>query len=173
MNFKKIIAKKIGISAILIAIFLIPMFILKSDIEKRAIDVINKKEQINTSSENIGSLAYLKIDSETAKKYLSQISTYLINKDQLLNFSNDIGLMSKQNNLNFLIAFGQEKPLAALTPRSTNISLSSQSQANIDNLVKFLGLVENSRYFVRLENMDVSQEGSQLKVTTSGKVFSF
>ncbi len=159
-------------------VFSVIIVILSSDIGSRTADFVNAQKQLDTASAAIGSLAYLQVDAETAKKYLPQIASYLISKDQLLSFPKDINSIAQQNNMNFAVTFGNEIPITATSPRSTEITLSSQSQATMDNFINFMKLLENSPYFVKFNSIDISQDtnqqgANQLKAGLTGSVFSF
>lgn len=131
------------------------------------------RNQINANSMAIGSLAALQADAEKAKNYLPQISGYLITEDQLINFSRDINSIGQQNSMSINVSYGQQTPPTDTTPRSTAVTLTSVSKAKLENLINFLSLVENSYYFIRLNNLDINQDADQLNANLVGQVFSF
>lgn len=172
-NFKSDIFKQSIISAFFIIIFAVAAFVLKSDIESRGAELVRVKGEVDMGSIAISSLAALQTDSEKAKNYASQMTGYLINENQLLNFSKDMNSIGQQNGMGFNVSYGQQVQLSGTNPRSTAITLTSVSRAKLENFSNFLKLIENSYYFVRLNAFDVNQEAGQLNVNLTGQVFSF
>ncbi|MEK7149737.1 MAG: hypothetical protein AAB757_02080 [Patescibacteria group bacterium] len=174
MDYKKLIVNPIVLSLIFIFILLTGIVVLSSDVKNRTADFVRKQTEINDKLSAIESLAYFQSVQEQADKYLSQMDDYLITKDQLLiNFSEDINAIAGKNNIGFNIAFGQETEKTAIEPRKTNISLTAQTAASFKNFIGFLEDLENSLYFVKLENFDLTQAGGQTGITLNGQVYSF
>ena len=173
MDLKNNILRQSIISAVPIIIFIVIVFVLKSDIQSRGEKLISVKAQIDINTMAIGSLAALQVDAEKAKNYSSQIAGYLISEDQLINFSRDMGAIGQQNSMNFNVSYGAQTPITNTTPRGTAVNLTSVSKAKMENFNNFLSLIENSYYFVKLNTLDINQDAGQLNVNLSGQVFSF
>jgi hypothetical protein len=173
LDFKSGILKEAIISASLVIVLIIVVFVLKSDVENRAGKLVSLRNQINASSMAIGSLAVLQADAEKAKNYIPQISGYLISEDKLISFSKDMDSIGLQNSLSVNVVYGQQVKPTDITPRSTAITLSSISKATLGNFINFLSLIENSYYFVRINTIDINQDAGQMNANLTGQVFSF
>lgn len=173
MDHKKTIVFNLAATGVLIAVFSGVAIFLRQDIKNRSAEYVAAKNEINSHSEAIKSLAGLKTDAEEAKKYEQQIAAYLISKDQLINFSKDINQMAQQNKIGVNVSFREEIPPTESEPRRTSLSMSSEGESTFFNFAKFLGFLENSKYSIKFLGLDASQEGAALKFNINSQVFSF
>lgn len=174
MDFWKSFAKKFSIDLIIFLVLIGGIFFVQADIQKRADKISAMKQEIGQKAESFKLLSNLSAQESMAKEYSLQMDAYLIGKDGLfLNFSKDISLLAQQNGINSQLAFKEEIPPTDMEARKTSFALSLSGQANLDNFNNFLVLVENSRYFIRLEGIDFNQSGNNLSASLSGKAFSF
>lgn len=173
MDYKKsIILNIIGATAF-VAIFSGLIFFLRWDINKRATEYSVNKKEISSHTQLISFLAALKNDSEIAKNYYSQLDAYLVTKDQLINFSKDVGQMAQQNKIGSMVGFREEIPPTLNEPRKTNVSIGSDSESNFGNFSKFLEFLENSKYPIKFLSFDASQDGPGFKFNINAQIFSF
>ncbi len=173
MGYQKQILKLVAISLAIIVLISAALIILGRDITNKASDITETKKNIFNNSRSVELLTLLQSDAATSKRYLPQMENFLISKDQLLNFSKDLNLMAQQNNLPLNLTFKGETPLTGDNPRQTSISINSESPSNMENLIKFLESVENSRYFVKFNSLDINQNNNRMRLNFDGQVFSF
>lgn len=171
-NWKKRLILSIGLTLIIVAVFLGGIIFLRSDIRSRAEIINSLRQELNFRTNSLKSLATLKQDLEKTRPYIDLIETALSNKDALVNFPKDLSKLSKESNVELGFAFGNEIAATQNEPGATifNLTLSG----NYGNIINFLKSLEKSRYFISLETIDLAKTPQTQKFSAliSGKVFS-
>lgn len=173
MEPKKNFMRTLGIALGIIVVLLGAIWYVKADIDKKFLDVQQIRSEMQTKEISLSELATLQSDAEKAKQYIPQLDHLFTTKDQLLAFSTDIGFMSNQAGFSGSPQFKEETAPPSSDLQKTNFSLLIEGPKNFDDLSKFFGLVEQSKYFVRFTTLDVAREGNTLRLGANGYVLSF
>ncbi|MEK7496259.1 MAG: hypothetical protein AAB616_02230 [Patescibacteria group bacterium] len=171
MNFKKRLLINIGIPLGICSLLIAAVVFLGSDITNQ----INKIEQLQGNLryyiEMTESLALLRQDSEKAKHYLPELESVLPTRDQLVAFSGDLGIIARQSKVEISSSLGQESPGSEKNLGSIDFTVAGQGE--FDNLLNFLTLLKNSRYFIKIKTLDFGRQDGNFKASLTGQVFSF
>lgn len=166
---KKQLVLTIGLGILIIFILGAFLFFLKNDISKKTEKIKEIKQEIILRSKIINSLSIMRGDINLIQPYISGIDNFLFTKDQLINFSKELDSMAAQEKINIASNFSEGSGAGELKW----IGLTSAAEGNFNNLVNFLKLIENSRYSVKLDNIDLSEKDNIFKTIFNGKVFYF
>lgn len=172
MNPKKNFTTTIVINVVIIFLFITGIFLLRNDISEKIEKLSGLKNVLSGNAFSREEFLILEKDSEQARKYLEELNPYLVEKDQLLIFPKDIAQMGRQNNFETTASFGGEIAEQGEFIR-TNISMSLVGKGEIETLVNFLKTLENSRYFVKINDAEYSKSGETATAHFSGQIFSF
>ncbi len=140
-------------------------------------DIIKKTDQIKNLRGRISSyyganenLAALRSDLENVRPYLPGIDAFLLTKDQLIGFPRDFKSLAGQFQIdavsNFLETGEQSGDM-----RWIGVKVSANGE--IDGLIGFLKALENSRYSIGFDNLDLSRAAEGFKAALNGKIFYF
>lgn len=171
MSFKKKLLLNIGISLGIILILGVALFFLSSEIKNNAKEIQEVKEKMVLRSQTTKSIALLRRESEQVEPYLAKLDNILITKDKLVNFSQDLNAIAKQNKINFKISLGKEIPKTESKLGEINITMTING--TLDNLIKFLKDLENIQYFVKLNKLDFTKKGNGFEGILNGVIFYF
>lgn len=173
MDFKRTLTTNIIVALIILAIVSGGLAFLGFDVSKRAGEAQKLQEQLTYYSQRTQSLSLLTDDYDNAQPYLVKLDALLVTDNDLIRLVNDFGLMASQSQIkNFSVKPGVGTPRSGDKLGETAISVNMQS--SLDNLVNFLKIFLDSRYFTRVNAIEMnSQGGNDFNVTLSGKVFSF
>ncbi len=171
MGFKKRLIIIIGVPLGIILILIVSLFFLGSDISSRANQIKQLRENLTLRLQSTESLVSLRQDFKQAQEYSPALNNLLPTRDELVGFIHDLTMIAKQNELDFSSSLGQESPQ---TDKGLGqISFTITSQGKFDNFVNFLKTLENSRYFIKLNTLDVTRQDDNFKALMTGQVFSF
>lgn len=172
MNFKKKIILNIGISLGIISILGVILFFLNSNIQEKTRQIQETRLELNLRSQITKTLDSLRRESEQAKLYSAELENILITKDKLVNFSQGLRIIAQQNQIDLKLIFGAETPKIKTGLGEINVTITIDG--SFDNLIKFFQGLENSRYSVKLDKLDLTRkDDGDFKATLSGVVFYF
>lgn len=173
MEPKKNFIRTLGIAFGIVVVLLGAIWYVKSDIDKKFLEVQRMRSEVQTKEISLSELASLQSDAEKAKQYIPQLDVLFTTKNQLLSFSSDIGFMVKQAGFTGMPQFKEESAPSSGSQQKTNFSLMIEGPQDFDSLANFFGLVEKSKYLVRFTTLNVSREGDILRLGADGYVLSF
>lgn len=168
-NFIRILGVSCGIVIVLGGI----LWYVKADIDKHLETTKTLRTDVTNIENALSALASLQGDAETANNYLAQIDRMLITKDQLLTFSTDISFLAQQAGFTGSPKFGEDTAPQTGELHKTNFSLFLEGDKGVGDLGNFLKLVEQSKYYVRFNSIDLVRDGAAMRVTLGGYVVSF
>lgn len=171
---KKHLVLTIGLGVLIIFILSALLFFLKNDISKKTDKIKEIKQEIILRSKIISSLSVMRGDINLIQPYIPGIDNFLFTKDQLINFSKELDGMAAQDKINISSSFSEGSGASEKPGELKWIGLTSAAEGNFNGLIRFLKSIENSRYSVKLENIDLSEEKDSIfKMIFNGKVFYF
>jgi len=170
MNFKKRLLITIGIPLAICLILALALFFIGSNITNQTAQIEKLKGDLFNRQQLAQSLANLKQGTEQVQPYIAELENILPSQDQLLGFSRDIGIIAKQNKLNLNTTLGQQISQNGDGLRQTDFT--STAQGTFDNFINFLKSLENGRYFIKLNTLDLTGQDGDFKMLMNGQVFS-
>lgn len=172
MEFKKHLSIIIGIPLAICLILIISLFYFSSNITRLVDKIKQAQTSLYSKTEMAGSLALLRQDSEKVKYYSAELENILPDRDQLLiDFSNDLNIIAKQNQIDFNLILGQE--ILKTSAELGGIDFTVISQGSFDNFLNFLEALKKNKYFIKFKSIDINRQDKIFKTSLSGQVFSF
>lgn len=169
---KNFIRMLIGTCAI-VAVLGGVVWYIASDISEKSLAIGQVRSEIQNKEYALSALASLQKDAEVGRQYLPQLDRMLTTKEHLFSFSSNMQFLAQQAGFSGAPKFKEETAPQSGELHKTNFSLSLEGGKTLDDLSMFLGLVEQSSYFVRFDSIDVVRDGGLLRVAMSGYVISF
>ncbi|MCX6702431.1 MAG: hypothetical protein NTW60_01010 [Candidatus Wolfebacteria bacterium] len=172
MNFRRelIIFASINLGIIFVlgsAIYYLNTLI-SSETEKVAID----RASIFSRNQMDENLAMLRTQSAAAKKYETSLDNALPKKDQLINFSQDMEIIGKQNGVNANANLAEE--VGGTDSKLASLRFNMSLEGTIENILQTLNAIKKSRYVTKAESMELSKsQSNNFRLTTNGQIFSF
>ncbi len=172
MSLKKKLLFNISVILGIVILLGTALLFLSSKIQDKAEQISDAKKELNIRSKTVESIALFRRKSEQVQPYLRELQNMLITKDDLINIPKDLKSIAQQNQVNLQITFGVDTPRTETEPGEINIAITTEG--SFDNLIKFLKDLENSRYFVKLNKVDLTARGDDnFRAVLSGAVFYF
>ena len=143
--------------------------------EKNTKDFSDKVRQAQqdliSSSKAIGYLAELrKTSREKSKPYLNVLYNVIPQKEELINFSQDIQFIAESENLEFGFSFTGETPQSGGNLGSAKFSITIRGNS-LQNTLNFIKRLEESRYLNKISDISVNRSGGAIATTITGEVF--
>lgn len=170
MDFKKHLLFSIGIPSIVCLLLAAALFIVGSDITSKITQMEKLRNDLFLRQQSFQSFTNLKQQFEQVKGYLPILNIVLPNQDQLVSFPRDIAIIANQNKISSNVSLGQENSQSTGQLRQTDFNLVSSGK--FDDFVNFLKSLENSRYFIKINTLDVVKQDDGFKGLLGGQVFS-
>lgn len=159
----------LGLYLFIILMLLAFNFWLGYDVGRNAMAVQETKKQIYSSAHAAGSLASLKADFEKAKNDRLFLESIVPQPEKIINFPRELTVLAKQNNVELAFGFGTEFESAETTPGFVNFNMVLGGV--LVNWLKFLEILEKSRYLMSLDSFNIVSDGRDYRVSINGKVF--
>lgn len=170
MEFKNWLFKNSAISGASILILTILVFLLGSDLANRAEKIKSQRLDLAIRLQSLSSLAALRTDSQKAEKLLINLQETLPSRDQLIGFSKALELIAKNNKLGFGFSFESEQAGTESSPGINYFNLTGSG--SYGNFINFFKSIEQSRFFVGFDSVDLITKGKDFELVAKGKVFS-
>ncbi len=163
--------KQLGIALAVVVLAVIIAQIMVSRTKTTATKIQNQKSELIFRARATESLAALKIDSDKAESLFNILNGALPPKDRLINFGPNMIDLAKQNGISLGFSFGTEEPATA--DRSSYIRFAVTGNSTYGNLIRFLQDLERSRFFIKINSMDLTRQGGldRFNFTADGQVF--
>ena len=169
MSFKKRLLIFIGIPSGVCLILAIALFFLGSGIVRHTDQIKKLRSDLDFRLQATESLALLRQDFAQAQTYLPNLESVLPNRNQLVGFSRDLGIIAKQNQIDLNSSLGGETPSG--TKGLEEINFTMTGQGSFDNFINFLKSVRNSRYLIKFQGLDFTRQGGNFKALLTGQIF--
>jgi hypothetical protein len=168
INNRLFVQLSIAVGSVLV--LSLTVLFLNSHITKQVEQMASQKRDIALRNRTIELLAGGNSDLKRAEPLLARLQSILPAKDTLLSFSRDVKAFGKQFDVTVGFSFGVEKAGTEAEPGTVNFSLSASGE--YDNLMNFLGFLENHPYFIRFDGVSLGyQKDAQYTISTSGVIF--
>ena len=169
--FKKQLTLAISIAIGAIIVFGGLILFLNSDIKGKAKEMEYLQGTLGFRLQATDSLVALREDYSKAQQYIPALDTILPTRDQLLSFPRELTNTAKEEKITLNINLGEE--VQKSKTKLGTIEFTMSGQGIFDNFINFLKNMETGRYSIKLDNLDLTRQGENIRVLTKGKVFSF
>ncbi len=169
--FKNQLILAISIATGAIIVFGGLILFLNSDIKGKAKEMEYLQSTLGFRLQAADSLVILRKDYSKAQQYIPALDTILPTRDQLFRFPRELTNTAKEEEITLNINLGKET-LKTETKLGT-IEFTMSGQGIFDNFINFLKNMETGRYSIKLDNLDITRQGENIRVLSRGKVFSF
>ncbi len=166
---KKQLMTIISIGGVVAVILALALIYAGFDISQRVERVKESRLALNSNSQTSEKLSLLRLDLAAFEPYAAGLENALPDKEQLINLSRDLKTMAFQNSISIISNFSGEEFKSSSNFNWLGLTVSADGK--FDNMINFLKLLDNSRYSVRFENIDLSSKDSGFKGAFVGKVF--
>ncbi len=170
-GFKKKLLTHVGIALAIIGLLALFIVLLNGDINKRVVAIQTAKDETVLRAQTIELLTGANSDLKKADALLANLQNLLPNKDQLINFPRELETTAKQYAVDVGFSFGPESVAKDNLPGS--ISFTMTAAGDFDNIVDFLKSVEQHKYLISLDSIDVHRSGKDnvFSLLTSGLIY--
>ena len=165
---KKVILNLVIVFGVL-SFLITALIIFNKNLERTANQTGKLNQELISRSSSIQRISELR----TAYKgmsgaYLNVLYNVIPQKDELINLSKEMQTVAASEGLTFGFSFVGETPPAGESLGYVAFSLSLEG-GQFQNIMNFVNKLENFRYFIQLENFDISSGGA--KATVRGRIF--
>jgi len=168
--FQKKITTNIIITLGGIIVLITGLIFLRVSISKNLINIQDTRQLLLINSRASETAAILGKEWEKAKRAQSFLQNILPSSDQLINLPRELNFLSQENGVGSNFSFGPQSPGGENQPSSIGFRLTVNG--SYQNITRFLRALENSRYFIRHDFIDLSQSDSQTSGVLTSRVFS-
>lgn len=155
---------------LIISLFLTAIIIyLGFDIAGKTDFIKGLRSEVNSRSQIAEALSFSMSDINKAQPYTSMIESFLPNKDQLLGLARDLNTIAVQNNVNLTAGFSEESSKTATDLKWIGVNINSEG--DYGNLINFMKTLENSRYLIKANSLDMVKGEKGFKFSINGRVF--
>lgn len=162
----------INIGLLLAVILVLGGFVvfLSRDIKSLSSSIVQMRRELSVRGEEIALLFDLKTDFQKAEGYFSVLDNALPKRENLYVFSQDVHRFGEMNNLDRpSFSFGEEILPAKNLPGRVKFTIFASGVYN--DILNFLTYLERSRYFVSIENLDMTHRDNRFNAQLAGEVF--
>lgn len=168
---KRQLTKLIGIGSAVILVLAAALVFVGLDISKRVDQISLQRSDMNSRFLTTEHLSVLRYDLAAVQPYIPALNLLLQNKDQLINLPKELGAIAAQDKVDFSLSFSGE---SAVPQKDLNwIGLNINISGEIGNIIGFLKAVENGRYFIKFNGLDINKKDNKFAAPLNGVVFYF
>jgi Tfp pilus assembly protein PilO len=169
-DFQKKLFTHVSVAVGIVALLFLFLFLLNKDIAARAERIEVSKGEVALRMKTIELLTGANSDLKRAEPLLANLQTFLPNKDQLINFPRELQRAAKVYAVDVGFTFGAERPALPQVPGGIKFTMTISG--TYDNVVDFLRTVEEHKYIVSLDSVDVQRSAKDtFSLLTSGEIF--
>lgn len=170
-KFTKKLLTEIGIALAVILSLIVGVFYFRSTIERKVVAVNDYREELATKTNQINSLVNLRRQyNNFASDALNLMRDTIPSKDQIINISQELEALGRSEGVGFGFSFlGETDPTeSSLGNISFRLNVSGDTLDQILNLVE---RIENFRYLIKIDRVNIQTNNNQFNSTIEGKVF--
>ncbi len=170
-TFKKQLLVKILVAFLLVSALVVLTQLSASDLKRNSTKIQDQKTELAFRIRATGQLAFLKADSEKAQPLFNSLASILPPKDDLINLGKSVVEIGKNYRLDIGFTFGGENLPAGGAPGF--ISFGITGAGGYTDFQKFLKDLERSRYYIRINSVDLIRQpsGTSYNIIADGQVF--
>ncbi len=170
-NFKRVLTKSLLVGILPILAILAGSFFLRSDIEARGESIAELRGSSNYRTEALDALIALRAESQRVVLYRQALEKAFPTAEDLFVFRTEVRGFASQASVTLDFKFGNTKPGTGASPSSVGVQMTVGGSEQ--GFLAFLGALEGSSYFIRIDDFDISYAsgGSRVSATLKGQVF--
>jgi Tfp pilus assembly protein PilO len=161
-DFRKQVLKHVGLSIAGIIVIGMLLFFVRRDIENRVEVAATIRASLVRYNQASASLISLRSNETTANHYLTILRNRLPNRDELINFPKEIVNLANRNKIE--LGFSFKGDVDAVKEELKNLAFSMTLAGTYDDALKFLRELENHRYFISVENVNLTRKSREENV---------
>lgn len=155
---------------LIIGLFLTAILVyLGFDIVKKTDFIKGLRSEVNSRSQIAEALSFSRSDINKVQSYTSMIESFLPNKDQLLGLTRDLNTIAVQNNVNLTAGFSEESSKTVTDLKWIGVNINSEG--DLGSLINFMKTMENSRYLIKSNSLDLVKGDKGFKLSINSRVF--
>jgi len=168
-QFRKKFTETLAIGGAGIVLFSITLLILGKLISNDTKRIISAQKTITEKTARKTTTALLEKDKEKASRYFTMLENALPTKDGLIVFPKEVNFLAKKTEVNVGFSFKEESGSNASEARRINFQI--VIEGTLPHIHEFIKELENNRFIVSVENVDISQSESVFQGTIRGAVY--
>jgi len=168
-RFKNRIILSSILSAVSLAVVFSVWLIVGGRITTLADSILSSRTNVSNANQEGMLLAKLKQESVTASTYRDKLTSKLVTKENLLNFSDEVNLLGKSDNVNVGFRFGDPGTRDANGLNSVGFVITASG--NYNAIVKFVSDLEGGQFYVSLNNINIVSQSAGDNVTLNGQIY--
>jgi hypothetical protein len=166
-NYKKETIATVGFLILNLAILLAGGWFITSKIINSSAQLAEKKSVMDATQKNWGEISLSQKDLQAIKPQLEKIDGSFISNNQPIEFINLLETLAQRTNSLFeinLMSLGADS-----NKKENSILFQISLTGTFGNLMHFLNYLENMKYLVQIQSVDVSQVAGGVARTNEGQ----
>ncbi len=168
-EFKRELLIQVVMTVVLLAGVATILFYLGSRISTASQRIYRTRTENALLNSEVAQISNLRGQEQEAKQYESQLSSTLPSKSNVLVLSNTIDAIGTRDGVNVAFQFGAEGQKSANNLNYVEFEISVQG--SYANITKFVQDVENSSYYLAIDNMSLVEGTGGLSGVINGKAY--
>lgn len=169
--FKKQILAQSGILLGVVIILVAAIQLIAPELKKAAIKIQSQKSDLAFLSESTDLLPQLKSDLEKSQPLTNELNRVLPPKEQMAGFEKELTDLAKKVKIG--VNFTKVGDTSATDAEPGFIQFLLTSDVSYGNFLKFVKEIEKSRFFVKINSLNMTRQGSADKysIAANAQVF--
>lgn len=170
-TFKKQLFTQLGIFLGAVVFLVVAIQLIAPKLERVAVKIQDQRSDLAFLSESTDLLPQLKSDLEKAQPLINELDRVLPPKEQMAGFEKELTDLAKKVKIGVNFTKIGDSAATDAEPGFTQFLLTSD--ASYGNFLKFVKEVEESRFFVKINSLNMTRQGSADKynIAANAQVF--
>ena len=169
--FKKQILAQSGIALGAAILLVIAIQLIAPKLERVAVKIQDQKSDLAFLSQSTNLLPQLKSDLEKAQPLINELNRVLPPKEQMAGFEKELADLAKKVKIGISFSKVGDSVATGDAPGFTQFLMTSN--ASYGNFLKFLKEVKKSRFFVKINSLNMTRQGSADKYNIAANAQAF
>ena len=166
---KKLYIKAGTLLVVVLALLYVSCFYFPQKIEDLSLEIINSKKQIKQLNEQNSQINSIRSRYNELREKIDGASECIVSYSDIFSFITDVKNAAKKNNVDLNINVsndGKEKETNFLSYINYNIKATGE----FGDIMRFLGNLENLKYYINVEKIRISSNGNDYDEVTLDSV---
>lgn len=171
-SFKRALIFNSLIILVSFAVFILSGYFLNSRLNSAGTRILEMRKNVANFAGSAERLAELKNSSLEAYEYDKKMELFLPVQDQLWNFPEYARSIAKTNGVDLTISFLPDI-IGSSSGNAGSVGITLQAQGSLSNIMNFMEEIEKktTRFWVGLDNINLSRSGEAFSLQSQGRVF--
>ncbi|GEM_PF-1608943 len=169
--FKKQLLIQAGIAFGVLVVLVFAIQFIAPQLDKAAAKILVQKSDLDFLSRATNLLPQLKSDLEKSQPLTDELNRVLPPRAQLASFDKELADLAKKAKIGVNFSLVGETPATDEAPGFTQFLITSEAGYGV--LVKFLKEIEQSRFFVKINSLNMTRKssGDKYNIVANAQVF--